>query len=157
MICSFCGSVVSRGAAFCSQCGAPQTQAVDQKERSRGPASEGFRHWGPPDAVTASEEVRDRSLELQQPQQPYLEIPRNASNAEIQVPSFKKRATAAFFLYLVAFFPGLIASAFWWNQASDYQHRTGIAPPGKNTLTALLILGIATLVLWILWTASNMN
>lgn len=76
--------------------------------------------------------------------------PNPAPAPAFHVPSFRKRVIVAFFLYFAGFFPGLIASFIWWRQARDFQRQTGIAPPGKGGLVALLGFGILVLAMWVL-------
>ena len=63
------------------------------------------------------------------------------------VRDYTRRAWIAFILYGALFFPGLIASAYWWREARQEEVRSGIAPRGKGCLTALVLYGIAMVAL----------
>lgn len=60
--------------------------------------------------------------------------------------SFRLQAFIALALYFFGFFPGLIATIYWWNQARSLQVATGIAPRGKGCLTTMLVGAVIMLV-----------
>jgi hypothetical protein len=70
-----------------------------------------------------------------------------------QTQSFTNKAVTAMFLYLLFYFPGLIAAAVWFNEARHYAEQHGVKPYGYTLLMVVLILGLIPIVLAIILAA----
>ncbi len=60
---------------------------------------------------------------------------------------FTTKAFITFLLYLLLWVPGVIANYHFWKQANKVENLTGVAPPGKGCLTAMLVITVILFVL----------
>ena len=60
---------------------------------------------------------------------------------------FTRKAVVTAVLYLLLLVPGVVANVVFWRQADRVENLTGIAPPGKGCLTAMLVVAAIVLVL----------
>ena len=60
---------------------------------------------------------------------------------------FTGKAVFTAVLYLLLLVPGVVANVVFWRQANRVENLTGIAPPGKGCLTAMLAVAAIVLVL----------
>lgn len=153
MYCAFCGTALEAGMRFCPGCGAARG------DRPRPP-------WESEPAPPFGDDPDDRPeihLHVHNHPQPPMRVaagPAARERVPLLVPdqgkSYVVWAWLSLILYVIGYFPGLIANLWLWRQSVGFERDTGVRARGSGCLVWLLwVVGIGFPVLVVIGSVSG--